>query len=140
MWFVTMRLMRDSIAKDVACYHPGYTLVEKLQTISTKYRQQQESGSFPVNFMRHYYDVYCLLQAPAVQAFIGTIAYHDHKQKRFRSADNPVIAENEAFLLSVPETRRLYVQAYEATAALYYHEQPTFDTILQAIADVTDTL
>ncbi len=130
----------DNRAKGVPCYHPGYTLVEKLQTISTKYRQQQESGSFPVNFMRHYYDVYCLLQAPNVQAFIGTSAYHDHKQKRFRTADNPRITENEAFLLSAPETRRRYKQAYEETAALYYQEQPPFDKILQAIADIIETL
>jgi hypothetical protein len=130
----------DNRAKGVACYHPGYTFVEKLQTISTKYRQQQESGAFPVNFMRHYYDVYCLLQAPDVQAFIGTAAYHDHKQKRFRTGDNPRIAENEAFLLTVPDVRRLYQQAFTQTAALYYQEQPTFDEILQAIADIIETL
>ncbi|MCB0062952.1 MAG: nucleotidyl transferase AbiEii/AbiGii toxin family protein [Caldilineaceae bacterium] len=130
----------DNRAKGVACYHPGYTFVEKLQTISTKYRQQQESGAFPVNFMRHYYDVYCLLQAPDVQAFISTAAYHDHKQKRFRTGDNPQIAENEAFLLSVPDVRRLYQQAFAQTAALYYQEQPTFDEILQAIAEIVEML
>jgi len=130
----------DNRAQSVACYHPGYTFVEKLQTISTKYRQQQESGALPINFIRHYYDVYCLLQAPEVRAFIGTVAYHDHKQKRFRTGDNPRIAENEAFLLSVPETRRIYAHAYEESAALYYQEQPTFDKILQAIADVVETL
>jgi len=90
--------------------------------------------------MRHYYDVYCLLQSADVQGFIGTTAYYDHKQKRFRSADNPIIAENEAFLLSTPETRRLYAQAYVETAALYYQEQPTFDKILQAIVDVVEAL
>lgn len=130
----------DNRAKGVACYHPGYTFVEKLQTISTKYRQQQESGAFPVNFMRHYYDVYCLLQAPDVQAFIGTAAYHDHKQKRFRTGDNPRIAENAALLLNMPEVRKLYQQAYEQTAALYYQEQPAFDEILQTIADVIEAL
>ena len=31
----------DNRAVDVPCYHPGYTLVEKLQTVSTKFRQQQ---------------------------------------------------------------------------------------------------
>lgn len=41
----------------VACYEPGYTLVEELQTISTKYRQQQASGGMPKNVVRHYYDV-----------------------------------------------------------------------------------
>lgn len=130
----------DNRAPNVACYHPGYTFVEKLQTISTKYRQQQESGAFPINFMRHYYDVYCLLRAPDVQAFIGTSAYHDHKQKRFRTGDNPLIAENEAFLLSLPEIRGLYQEAFEQTTSLYYQEQPTFDEIRQAIADVIETL
>lgn len=130
----------DNRAKNVACYHPGYTFVEKLQTISTKYRQQQESGAFPINFMRHYYDVYRLLQAPDVQSFIGTSAYDDHKQKRFRAGDNPRIAENEAFLLSTPAVRKLYQQAYEQTTALYYQEQPTFDEILQAISNNIETL
>jgi len=130
----------DNRAKGVACYHPGYTFVEKLQTISTKYRQQQENGAFPVNFMRHYYDVFCLLQAQDVQTFIGTPAYHDHKQKRFRTGDNPRIAKNEAFLLTVPDVRRLYQQAFTQTAALYYQAQPTFNEILQAIADVIETL
>ncbi len=32
----------DNRAKGIACYDPGYTFVEKLQTISTKYRQQQK--------------------------------------------------------------------------------------------------
>jgi len=66
----------DNRAKAVACYDPGYTFVEKLQTVSTKFRQQQASKEFPVNFMRHYYDIYGLLQRPEVQAFIGTADYH----------------------------------------------------------------
>ncbi len=86
----------------VPCYHPGYTLVEKLQTISTKFRRQQETGEFPVNFMRHYYDVYRLVRRPDVQAFIGTDVYRVHKAKRFPKADNPMIARNEAFLLRTP--------------------------------------
>lgn len=32
----------DNRPKAVLCYHPGYTLVEKLQTISTKFRKQRE--------------------------------------------------------------------------------------------------
>ena len=111
----------------------GYTLVEKLQTTSTKFRQQQESGEFPVNFMRHYYDVYCLLQRPEVQAFIGTDDYKTHMGKRFRQGDNPNIAENQAFVLSDPATRALYEQAYEASKVLYYGDKPTFAQILEKI-------
>lgn len=80
--------------------------------------------------MRHYYDVYCLLQDAATAKFIGTPEYLAHKEKRFRSADNPVIAENEAFLLQDRETRDLYKSAYQSTRTLYYQSQPDFDEIL----------
>lgn len=40
----------DNRAIDVPCYHPGYTLVEKFQTLSKKYRQQQETGEEPYYF------------------------------------------------------------------------------------------
>lgn len=123
----------DNRAPSVPCYHPAYTLVEKLQTISTKFRQQQASGQFPINFMRHYYDVYCLLDMSEVQKFIGTPDYFAHKQRRFRAADNPVIAENEAFLLSDPKARAQYTEAYARTPRLYYAGQPPFDDILKRI-------
>jgi len=51
----------DNHAKQVKCYCPEYTFVEKLQTISTKYRLQQKYQTMPINFLRHYYDVYQLL-------------------------------------------------------------------------------
>ena len=124
----------DNRALGVACYHPGHTLVEKLQAISTKFRQQQETGAFPPNFMRHYYDVYSLLQDPTVQGFVGTKGYLDHKAKRFPRADNPVIAENEAFVLSAPATRATLQKAYAASSALYFRGQPAFDDILAEIA------
>lgn len=45
----------DNRAVEIACYAPGYTFVEKLQTIATKYRQEQESGQERPNLMRQYY-------------------------------------------------------------------------------------
>ncbi|MGY3288863.1 hypothetical protein ACVWWP_001930 [Bradyrhizobium sp. LM3.6] len=123
----------DNRAKDVPCYDPGYSFVEKLQTISTKFRKQQADGSDPSEFMRHYYDVYALLKRPEVQNFIGTEAYEAHKQERFRQGDNQNIAENEAFLLSNAETRALYANAYEHSSALYYGDQPSFEEILTEI-------
>ena len=123
----------DNRAKAVACYDPGYTFVEKLQTISTKFRQQQASQDFPINFMRHYYDVYSLLQRPEVQNFIGTDAYRAHKQKRFRPGDNQKISQNEAFALSAPETRTSYAKAFADSTVLYYGDKPTFDQILAEI-------
>jgi hypothetical protein len=130
----------DNRAKSVACYDPRYTFVEKLQTISTKFRQQQTSGELPVNFMRHYYDVYSLLRRKDVQDFIGTDAYKAHKTKRFPTADNLNIAQNEAFILSDPETRKTYSKAFEKTSALYYGYKPTFDQILEEIGVWIDRL
>lgn len=130
----------DNRAMGVACYYPGYTLVEKLQTISTKYRQQQETGTFPANFMRHYYDVYCLLQEPDVLSFIDTAQYQTHKQRRFRAADNPVIAANDAFLLRNEATRHAYEEAYQATRTLYYKTQPSFHKIMSRIWEYREKL
>jgi len=130
----------DNRAKNVACYHPGYTLVEKLQAISTKYRQQQSKGSSPTDFMRHYYDVYCLLHSSIVQNFIGTEEYFAHKKKRFRKDDNLVISENEAFLLSSPSVYQTYEQAYQGTSALYYESQPEFKKIMELFQKYLDKL
>jgi len=123
----------DNRAKGVPCYDPGYTFVEKLQTVSTKFRNQQADGTDPVEFMRHYYDIYELLKRPEVQKFVGTEAYKAHRQARFRQADNQNIAQNEAFLISDRKTRALYEKAYETGSALYYADKPTFEQILAEI-------
>lgn len=120
-------------------YDAGYTLVEKLQTISTKYRLRKE-GQTPVEVMRHYYDVYFLLQQPAVQAFVGTTAYKQHKEDHFPNADNKNIRLNDAFHLTHPSTRALYEKAYEAGVALYYQGRPTFAEILKTIDGWSDRL
>jgi Nucleotidyl transferase AbiEii toxin, Type IV TA system len=124
----------DNRAKAVRCYDPGYTFVEKLQTVSTKFRNQQTDGSDPVEFMRHYYDIYELLKQPTVQKFIGTEAYKAHKRARFRQRDNQNIAENQAFILSDIKTRALYADAYERGSALYYDSKPSFEQILAELS------
>jgi hypothetical protein len=123
----------DNRAKGVACYDPGYTFVEKLQTVSTKFRLQQAKGDSPIDFMRHYYDVYALLRRPEVQRFIGTQPYEAHKAKRFRAGDNPNIAQNPAFVLADPETRKAYAEAFAETSALFYGDKPSFEQILEEI-------
>lgn len=127
----------DNRAHDIRCYHPGYTLVEKLQTIATKFRneQNQEKGKKSVNFMRQYYDVYCLLNSKEVLKFIGTTEYIKHKEKRFPTIDYEIpIHKNEAFLLSSPEIRADFTIRYKTTAALYYQGQPPFDELINRIA------
>lgn len=108
----------DNRAMYVLCYHPGYTFVEKLQAISTKFRKQQEEGDFPYNFLRHYYDVYCLLDEPYVIQFIGTEDYHLYKARRFRS-ENTDITTNEAFVVIIvllaPMKKHTRIQSHSST-------------------------
>ena len=125
----------DNRAKGIKCYSPAYTFVEKLQTVSTKFRRQQENGSSPADFLRHYYDVYRLLDRPEVQEFIGTPDYEKRKLERFRTEDTLSIAENEAFVLRDPQIRRYYEAEYSKTASLYYAGQAPFSEILHKIAE-----
>lgn len=107
--------------------------MEKLQTISTKYRKQQEEGSFPINFMRHYYDAYCLLAVQDVKEFIGTQDYYDHKMRRFPKSDNQNLSKNEAFILSDLATFDRYADAYKSSESLYYRKQPPFQELIERL-------
>lgn len=131
----------DNRAVDIACYNIGYTFVEKLQTIATKFRQEQQDQKERQNLMRQYYDVYSLLQDDKVQEFIGTEEYQKHKAIRFPSQDYEIpIANNEAFLLKNPQQRELYTERYKKTAKLYYNGQPDFNDLLTEIEKWIDKL
>ena len=125
--------VRDNRAMAVPCYAPTHTFVEKLQTISTKYRRLGEAQSFPGNFLRHYYDVYCLLGLQEVQAFMRTPAYPVRKAQRFRTGDAQIISENPAFILADAGQRARFKQEYRKTEALYYQGQPDFDDLVARI-------
>ena len=115
-------------------------MVEKLQAVSTKFRQQQESGGFPVNFLRHYYDIYCLLADARVQEFIGTETYQQRKEQRFRKEDIICIFENQAFLLQDPAVLQLYKAEYAKTEGLYYAGLIPFAAIMKRIQENFDRL
>lgn len=132
--------VHDNRALDVPCYLPTYTFVEKLQTISTKYRLQKSGDAFPANFMRHYYDIYCLLDLPEVQTFIGTPAYEAHKVQRFRSGDELDAAKNPALTLEDREERARFAGEYKKTASLYYKGQPDLNDILLRIDRFIDRM
>lgn len=131
----------DNRAFDVACYDYRYTFVEKLQTIATKFRKEMNTGETATNYMRQYFDVYSLLADKAVQEFIGTEAYKEHKERRFPKDDliTP-LGQNEAFLLNDRAIRDNLRKRYELTSALYYKGQPPFDEILNRIHLFLDRL
>ncbi|WP_363356363.1 nucleotidyl transferase AbiEii/AbiGii toxin family protein [Hydrogenophaga sp.] len=130
----------DNRAAGVLCYAPTHTFVEKLQTISTKYRRLGESQAFPGNFLRHYYDVYCLLGLEEVQDFMREPAYRVRKGQRFRAGDEQVIARNPAFVLADPAQRQRFAQEYRKTAALYFQGQPPFESLLERIQQNIDAM
>ena len=124
----------DNRAKQVPCYCPEYTFVEKLQAISTKYRLQQENQTMPINFLRHYYDVYKLLEHTQVIRFLGSEAYNEHKKRRFRVEDELDIKNNPAFTLMDPDIRTLYAKEFKKKSSLYFEEQIKFEAILERIS------
>lgn len=123
----------DNRAVAVPCYLPGYTFVEKLSAISKKFQQEQAGELMPVNFIRHYYDVYQLLGQKSVLDFIGTKAYFDHKAVRFRKADEMDLTKNEAFVLSDAATREKYTKEYQRTQVLYFGDFPSFEAVIDRI-------
>jgi hypothetical protein len=130
----------DNRAVAVPCYAPTHTFVEKLQTISTKYRRLGEAQAFPGNFLRHYYDVYCLLGLDEVLAFMREPAYQERKAQRFRSGDEQVIARNPAFVLADSAQRERFAREYRKTQALYYQGQPDFDALVARIHQYIDAM
>jgi hypothetical protein len=125
----------NNTALGVECYHPGYTLIEKLQTIIRKHRNKDNPGaSDDKNFMRQYYDVYCLLGNSDVVEFIGSPEYAKHKSIRIKGADNLIqLKEHPALLLSEQEVRESFKKRYLSTSKLYYKGQPSFEEILERI-------
>lgn len=126
----------DNRAKGVACYEAGYTFVEKLQAIATKYRKFKAGADFPANFMRHYYDVYCLLQSDEVKAFAETGDFETHRKKRFPKIDYEIpLSESQAFLLSNPEDFETFKKEYIGKRTLYFQGQPDFEEVMMTIRD-----
>lgn len=125
----------DNTAVGVACYHPGYTLVEKLQTIIRKFRNNSNpNNTDDKNFMRQYYDVYCLLGKPEIINFIGSSEYLSHKAARIKGADNATpLNEHPALCLNDLEIRASFYKRYLSTAKLYYNGQPDFEDVLERI-------
>jgi hypothetical protein len=135
---VSMETQNDYInnrAIAISCYHPGYTLIEKLQTIVRKYRNMDNPGAVEDrNFMRQYYDVFCLLGDVEIQKFIGTPEYLAHKAVRIRGMDNQIALNmHPALLLEDVEIRESFKKRYQATSKLYYNGQIDFEALLQRI-------
>lgn len=126
----------DTRALNVKCYNPEYTFVEKLQAVSTKFCQHQETGTMARNFLRHYYDLYQLLGLKEVRDFIGTDKYFKHKKKRFRSKDEQDLTKNQAFIMDDQKIKDFYTDKFSEGRDLYYKGQPCFEDILHKLSTI----
>lgn len=135
----------DNIAYEVKCYAPAYTLVEKLQTIVNKHRRELErsaEGLDPqVNFMRQYYDIYCLLGMNEVLDFLGSDEYTKHKTARFKGKDKEIeLHKHPALLLSDQVLLDSFIERYKSSSNLYYDGQPEFTEVLERIQSKMELL
>lgn len=123
-------------ANSVKCYLPEYTLIEKLQTISTKYCvNKQRNIESPINFIRHYYDVYQLLQTEQVKYFLRTDDYYLYKQEKFGILNELDLTKNPAFQLSEPGEVDKFSSLYQKKAEIYFGVTPPFEKIIEYIKD-----
>lgn len=129
-------IINDNRAKDVLCYEPQYTFVEKLQAVVRKFRLYKEGkggASLPANLIRHYYDLYQLIERVDVQAFIGTQEYEEFKKERFKG-DDTRISNSDALRLTNAADRSLFEREYDRSASLYFKGRPTLIDILSRMA------
>ena len=125
----------DNRAIDIKCYLPEYTFVEKIQTVVKNYRQFKETGTMKPNFLRHYYDIYMLLKCKRVINFIGTAAYHKHKDARIKGKDK-AFGIRPAF--EIMESQ--FEKEYERTKGIYYSGQIELSDIIKGIKPFLDQL
>lgn len=121
---------------DVDCYDPGYTFVEKLQTVIRHYRQELDRGTKQKNYMRQFYDIACLLRNKQVQNFIGSDEYENHKKVWITGKDAEVpISQHPAFKFDDEALVEDFKKRFQETLALYYKGQPPFEQIVETIKE-----
>lgn len=132
----------DNRAVNVLCYEPKYTFVEKLQAVVRKfrfYKEGKQGANLPANFIRHYYDLYQLINLSDVQAFIETPEYEEFKKERF-GGDDIRVSNSDALKLGDPLDRALFEKEYTRSASLYYRGRPTLSEILERMAQDLERL
>ena len=112
-----------------------------MQTISTKYRvNKQRNIESPINFIRHYYDIYQLLNTERVKQFVGTETYQSYKLEKFGTLDELDLTKNPAFQLAEPGEIDKFSTLYQKKAEIYFGAIPSFEKIIDYIKDNANRL
>jgi len=83
--------------------------------------------------MRHYYDLYKLLELERVKKFIGTPAYQTYKEEKIRGEDAKEFASGSAFTITDEETYRLFEKEFASLNSLLLSPGPTFEEVMVRI-------
>jgi hypothetical protein len=129
--------VRDNRAPAIPCFNPEYTFVDKLQTICRRYRQyahrQDPEKDRARQFLRHYYDLYRLLQMPRVRDFIGTREYTVYSEMKIKGLDRGVFIAKAPFEIPDDEVLRDFEEEFAALAGLFFAPAPAFADIIREI-------
>jgi hypothetical protein len=131
----------DNRAKAIKCFNPEYTFVDKLQTICRRFRQHRERNSEndrPRQFLRHYYDLYRLLELERVNSFVGTPEYENYKQEKLRGKDLKEFKSRNPFTITKEETYRLFEKEYDAIGSMLLVPGPTFREVMDRVRAYSD--
>lgn len=128
----------DNRAPGVPCFNPEFTFVDKLQTISRRYRQHKSRGEErdrPREFLRHYYDHYMLLGMGRVKAFIGTPDYDKYKAEKLKGLDAEAFASRKPFTLDEDGTFDLFEKEFASMKTLLLSKGPSFTEVAQRLRE-----
>jgi hypothetical protein len=136
--------IKDNRAERVPCFNPEYTFVEKLQTICRRYRlcleRKDSLRDQPRQFLRHYYDLFRLLELERVQKFIGTVEYAACKKDRVRGKDAETFQSRAAFMFINADIYAYFEREYESMQSLLYRPGPGFESIVARLRKYSDRL
>jgi hypothetical protein len=123
-------------AASVKCFNPEYTFVDKLQTICKRFRQYRDRNvdrDQPRQFLRHYYDLYKLLELERVKKFIGTADYQTYKHEKLRGQDAKEFESRSALTFPDEKIYRLFENEYKSMNSLLLSPGPTFKDIVDRL-------
>ena len=133
----------DNRARAVKCFNPEYTFVDKLQTICKKFRRHRdrnEEHDRPRQFLRHYYDLYKLLELERVRQFIGTAEYQAYRREKLRGQDAKEFETRGAFTFPDEPIYRLFAKEFESMNSLLLSPGPTFHEVVDRLREYSAAL
>jgi hypothetical protein len=135
--------VKDNRARAVKCFNPEYTFVDKLQTICRRFRQYRDRNDpekdLPRQFLRHYYDLFKLLEVGRVKSFVGTPDYETYKKEKLRGRDAEEFASRNAFTLMDDGVYRFFEKEFESIHTLLLSPGPTFKEMIERIKSQSST-